>query len=127
MHKKYFILAACLFLAFLVHAQEKEYVYKDSTLDAPQEETIAQPDTAYTSSGYQIIPDEPTTPDTLLYYYPSDISADTILSWKNAKAFAYAKYLDSLLKRPKIKKEKRPYYPSPLANPGLKSYLPPSL
>lgn len=54
-------------------------------------------------------------PDTTLYLNELRLSADSVWRWRNAKEFAYTKYLDSLLKaqQEKGKKKAKP------AGPGL--------
>lgn len=43
--------------------------------------------------------------DTSLYFTEHPVIQDSIRSWKNARAFAYTKYLDSLLKEQQRKKD----------------------
>ena len=102
MRKIVFILALFFSSTCSVNAQQKEYIYKDSALKelapAPLEETTTESNTVNQEAEDK--------PDTLLYYYPSEIIADTIIAWKKGKAFAYANYLDSLLKEAKNKKKR---------------------
>ena len=104
MRKIVFILALFFSSTCSVNAQQKEYIYKDSALKelapAPLEETTTESNTVNQEAEDK--------PDTLLYYYPSEIIADTIVAWKKGKAFAYANYLDSLLKEAKNKKKDPP-------------------
>lgn len=46
-----------------------------------------------------------TDTDTSLYFADHPFDADTVTAWKNAKAFGYAKYLDSLLREEQRKKK----------------------
>jgi len=92
-------------------AQEKKYVYRDSTLlqteeqaplttieveQAPAEEELA-PATTY----------EEESPDTTLYASNLTVPADSVQYWKDLKAFAYVKHMDSLLKQMQDKERKK--------------------
>jgi hypothetical protein len=100
-----------------VHAQDKKYVYKDSTLDQAEElydtsaVKFAPEEEVNTVVEEKIVEEQQETTqseiDTTLYYTQLPISPDTIKEWKNLKAFAYVKYLDSLLKAKKEKAKKK--------------------
>jgi Domain of unknown function (DUF4129) len=114
MHK--FILISVLTLVFFTAAtaQEKKYLYQDSTLaeaeelydtsaikvQAPVEEVVDN--MIYeekADDGENII-------DTSLYFNQLVISPDSVTAWKGLQAFSYIKNLDSLLKAEKGKKKK---------------------
>jgi hypothetical protein len=88
-------------------AQDNKYVYTDSALEQEEElydstaVKVAAPEEEVTVAEEQ--QEITTTIDTTLYYTKLHVSPDSIAEWKNLKAFAYVKYLDSLLK---AKKEK---------------------
>ncbi len=82
-------------------AQEKKYVYQDSSLIQKEEEGTpsqievvevpATDEAATKTSNEQTI-------DTVLYANNLSLPIDSIQNWRNQKAFEYSKYLDSLLK-----------------------------
>ena len=111
MRKVIFILIAGIFFCSVAQAQEKKYVYTDSSLTETTDDTqvydsavIAAPteETALQSTTKQT--DEI---DTSLYYNSLPISRDSVEYWKNMKGFAYVKYLDSLLKAKKEAQDKK--------------------
>lgn len=111
MHKKIFILVLFSFLFYAAaQAQEKKYVYQDSSLLEPQDSVIEDMQVhEYVNTAEE----DPT--DTTLEFSKLVISTDSIQNWKNLKAFAYAKYLDSLLK---ARQEKQPVERSESSGPG---------
>ncbi len=114
MRKFIFILIITTVFFTAAQAQDTKYVYKDSTLEqaeelysppaaneviqAPVEETVTE---EIKEEKKEIII------DTVLNYTRLTISPDSIETWKNLKAFAYVKYLDSLLKAKKEKAKKK--------------------
>jgi hypothetical protein len=91
------------------NAQQKEYIYEDSSLN--KVEVPAGENTGKVKEDNISENEKDSKPDTVLYFNKLAVSSDTINSWKNSKTFAYTKYLDSLLKaRRNIEvKEKRTY------------------
>lgn len=97
-------------------AQQKRYLYVDSSL--------LRNESSYDDT--EVIPadEEPGTPsedhtlntavsgkqetDTTLYLNGLSLPADSVRRWKNAKEFAYIKYIDSLLKDKQDKEKKKP-------------------
>ncbi len=114
MHKPIFISFYLLLLSFVVNAQQKQYnkgsdstVILDEKVEAPVEETVVTEETKVQDTLFI---------DTTVYYNRLEISPDSIAAWKNDKAFAYAKNLDSLLKarqQKDAKKEKEKENESP--------------
>ena len=93
------LFSLCLFLSTAVQGQQKEYVYVDSSLLYPESadsSKVAAPDE---EDSYE---DSTTTvnyaTDTVLQNNELALSRDSIRLLKNAKQFAYAKVMDSLLK-----------------------------
>ena len=102
MHKPfYFILFLCT-ASQVLRAQEKPYVYQDSTIiENPQIRESLVDTSVGTLIKPQIesIPDRINQdPDTAIFYNQLKVSPDSIQNWKNQKGFEYAGYLDSLLK-----------------------------
>ena len=104
MHKVIYILFSGLSFLSAAQAQDKKYVYVDSSL-IKDEQKIEAPST--TEGKIEEAPAEDhllngnyqnEKPDTALYLNNLNFPADSIQYWKNLKDFAYAKYLDSLLK-----------------------------
>jgi hypothetical protein len=115
--RKFLFISIFITLFFTaVQAQDKKYIYKDTTLEQAEE--------LYDTSAVKVVPVEEANTvveekvveekqettqseiDTTLYYTKLHISPDSIMEWKNLKAFAYVKYLDSLLKAKKEKAKK---------------------
>lgn len=100
-----YLLILLLFSALYhtAHAQEKEFIYADSSLLTTEDERQEEEEG---------IVEE--IPDTTLYKRPLYISTDTIASLKRMKDFAYLSSIDSLLKtqqnqqEAKTKNENRP-------------------
>jgi Domain of unknown function (DUF4129) len=111
-------------------AQDKKYVYKDSTLEKAEELYIPPPANDVIQAPVEETVTEEVKEekkeiviDTVLNYTKLNISPDTVEQWKNLQAFAYIKYLDSLLKAKKEnakKKEKKDEsnYTTPSGNGG---------
>jgi hypothetical protein len=117
-------------------AQEKKYLYKDSTLDESEElydTSIKVVTTPVEEGGEKMIYEEKadetitTVTDTILYYNQLTVSPDSIAAWKNLKGFDYIKHLDSLLKaqkkKPKQKQEQNNNYSAPSGGGWLNSVL----
>jgi len=89
-------------LFFSAAAQEKNSWFKEedtTVIQAPIEE-VTVPEEEVTAP---VVPTNDTLyVDTTLYRYPLTVPEDSVKTWKNLQAFAYVKYLDSLLK---IKKQ----------------------
>ncbi len=120
MHKYFFIPLLFLFFFCAANAQEKKYVYKDSTMDVQPGNNYAaelpNTDSATLSAKEYNFSNEDEKTDTVLRFNKLNIPADSIEAWKNLKAFGYAKYLDSLLKEqqkhPPKKQQKQEMQPS---------------
>jgi hypothetical protein len=118
------ILLAVFFTA--AQAQEKKYVYKDSTLDQAEElytpppanEVIQAPVEETVTEEVKEEKKETVT-DTALNYTKLNVSPDSVEEWKNLQAFGYVKYLDSLLKAKKENAKKKD-------NKEESNYTPPS-
>jgi len=128
MYKQIYISLLAVFFFTTVHAQEKKYVYQDTALIEEE-----QADTVTTTVTTQTVPyenpgsypDEVKTLDTTLYPNDIAVSADSIAAWQNNKAFAYTRYLDSLLKDKKNKEKPKEssYRPSGSGNGWLNGVL----
>lgn len=107
-----FIYISLLLMGFLSAAQaQKKILYEDTSLlqkeeqvSAPVEEIIevVQDSTAVVQAPVTALEDDEPA-DTTLYKNDLTLSHDSIKNWKNLKAYAYTKYLDSLLKNIKKK------------------------
>jgi hypothetical protein len=95
MRKCIFISILFSFIVCAVHAQDKKYVYTDSALLQTEEDTASG---VLPVKDYVVTMQEEVKPDTTLVFSQLKISPDSVRNWKEMKAFAYAKYLDSLLK-----------------------------
>ena len=101
MHKIVSILIAALFFCASSVAQEKKYVYSDSSLLNPPDETVSYDSVIAPPAEEQT--GEATNEniveiDTALLYTSYIVPKDTVDAWKKDKNFAYVQYLDSLLK-----------------------------
>lgn len=113
------IYISLLLMGFLsaAHAQKK-IIYEDSTLlqkDDPAEELVEAvilQDTVVAVAPVAGLDEE--RADTSLYKNELTLSYDSIKNWRNLKAYAYTKYLDSLLKNIKKKEAREP--PRPRTN-----------
>lgn len=105
-----------LFFFSAVSAQQKRYLYVDSSLlknessyndteVMPADETVTTPAEDHTLN--EEVSDEQGI-DTTLYLNGLSVPADSVRHWKNAKEFAYIKYIDSLLKDRQDKEKKKP-------------------
>jgi hypothetical protein len=115
--RKLFLISIVITVFFTeAQAQDKKYVYQDSTLEQA-EELYAPP---LTNEVIQAPVEEVVTEevkeerkeiiiDTALNYTMLTISPDSVEQWKSLQAFGYVKYLDSLLKARKenAKKEEK--------------------
>lgn len=140
-----FIFISILSIVFFAaaQAQEKKYLYKDSTLqdseqlyDTTVNEIIVAP---AQQEGKKLIYEEATDEektvaaaaeeeltDTSLYYNQLTVSPDSVAAWKNLKGFAYVKNLDSLLKAQKNapkQKERQTDYTAPSGGGWLNAAL----
>jgi hypothetical protein len=112
--RKFFLISIVVTVFFTAaQAQEKKYIYKDSTLEqaeelyappsvneviqAPVEETVTE----------EVEEKKEIIIDTALNYNKLNISPDSVEQWKNLQAFGYVKYLDSLLKAKKENAKKK--------------------
>jgi hypothetical protein len=118
MNKFNYIFVGLIFIAFVANAQQKKYVYQDSAyIDEPavvvdsiitQKIEVAPDREDYTKDDKENIE----YIDTALYFRNLTLEKDSINVIKNNKAFAYVKYLDSLLKDQQEKnKKKKPEEP----------------
>ncbi len=95
---------------FLAPAQaQKKYIYQDTSLLQKEEEykapaEVQQTETIPIEKINELIKDTvEEKSDTSLFENYLTLPVDSIQHWKNLKDFAYAKYLDSLLKDSKLK------------------------
>ena len=111
MNKPVSILMALFFFCTGILAQEeKKYVYSDSSLLNPPDETVSY-DTAsdapvYTAPGSLSSEADTIVVDTTLYYIAYTVPKDTVTVWKTARSFEYMQYLDSLLKATQLQQRK---------------------
>lgn len=110
MRKISVILFAGIFFCIATQAQEKKYVYTDSSL-TETEDGASTYDSVMVSAPVEeaapsAVKDQQVYTDTSLYYSSLPVSKDSIEAWKNMKSFAYVKYLDSLLKAKKAEEDK---------------------
>lgn len=120
MHKFVFILFCSILLSQICFAQDSKYVYEDSTLQQPP--VVVEEDTVYSEKSYEEVKreqqqtsDDDET-DTTLFFNKLGMSADSMENWKNARAFRYARNLDSLLMEMNKKKDSKieqPVYKGP--------------
>ena len=103
------IFTVLICLSFSMQAQKKNYVYEDTAAlneqDPPENtpEVIVEP-SEKTVTGTKVEEEET---DTTLDYHVIKVSADTIRAWKEQRGFAYARYLDSLLREAQLKQERQ--------------------
>jgi hypothetical protein len=107
MRKSIFISLLSL-LFFSATAQDKNSWFRDedsTVIKAPREDVVVPAeetmDTTITA------PNDTLYIDTTLYYYKLQVPKDSVEAWKNLQAFAYVKYLDSLLKAKKEEPKKQ--------------------
>jgi Domain of unknown function (DUF4129) len=119
MHKYLLILVWLMLLAGSLQAQQKKYIYKDTTeeklaedapadqeIEAPVEEKTSQVIVSPVEEDDSPLADDTRYADTSLYFKQLWIAEDTVRYLKNMKAFGYAAYLDSLLKNRQFELEK---------------------
>jgi hypothetical protein len=112
MNKFIYILAFLMSISFAVNAQQKKYVYVDSSyIEEPEvvSDTVITQKIEVAPSIEEYTKDEEESIeyiDTALYYKNLLLEKDSVVALKNNKSFAYVKYLDSLLKEQQEKKEK---------------------
>jgi hypothetical protein len=109
MHKLMLIIVCLFCVSERAHAQQKEYVYQDSSMmQVPIESTTEQLIESVDQNEEDYVPN-PTQKnvDTTLYYNAYITPTDSVLAWKNEKSFSYAKNLDSLLRAEKNKNAKK--------------------
>ena len=96
----YILIFLCSFIS-VVTAQDKPYVFQDSTIMVPKTPEEIAIDTAFVPINKSDIGSSTdrydSIGDTSVYFNQLKISPDSIQHWKNQKGFEYAKYLDSLL------------------------------
>jgi hypothetical protein len=122
MHKYWLSLVFWLLLAGGLQAQQKKYIYKDTAEEkifvepAPEQVIEAPAEESKKSSQVIVEPveeddsplvDDTERPDTSLYFKYLYASKDTVQYWKSMKAFAYAAYLDSLLRNRGLEKKRQ--------------------
>lgn len=96
-----------MFFCAVAHAQKK-IIYEDTSLlqreevAAPVEDFGSNETTAADESYFE--DEEPAIIDTTLYQNNLYVSYDSVKKWRDLKAYAYTKYLDSLLKNQKEEK-----------------------
>jgi hypothetical protein len=106
----------------VANAQEEKNVYEDSTIIKSEAES-------QTVLPLQA-PDEEISTDTSLDFNQLKISPDSVNNWKELRAFAYAKYLDSLLKAKqdeKVQVQSQPtgpnWFESLLSSSGMRAFF----
>jgi hypothetical protein len=123
--RKIIFISICTLLFYAVpKAQDKKYVYEDSTLNQ-SEDSYDNTSEVETATVVEQVADTLFV-DTTVYYNRLTISPDTVEVWKNLKAFAYVKHLDSLLKAEKEKrkeKKEEKTYTAPSGPSALERFL----
>ena len=118
MRKIIYISLVCMAILSSAQAQDQKYTVSDTLVVKDQE--IIQAPSATEGLVEQAPADDHTLssivekPDTTLYLNSLIFPADSMQSWKNRKEFAYAKYLDSLLKekqKAQVRSKPRSYEP----------------
>ncbi len=117
-------IAALLFFS-AASAQQKRYLYVDSSLlrnESSYDDTEVMPadeETGTPSEDHTLNTDVSGKQgtDTTLYLNGLSVPADSVRRWKSAKEFAYIKYIDSLLKDKQNKEKRKPKQPP--AGPGF--------
>jgi hypothetical protein len=110
MNKLISIIIFCCCIFSSAFAQEKKYIYQDSTLieKAPDQiivEAAPDEDTDAPKEEVAVKTYEQNTIDTTLYFHEYTTPVDSVNNWKKQKAFGYINKMDSLLKAQKIKPE----------------------
>lgn len=127
MRKTIYILI--LLLHFFAASQaQKQVIYEDTSLlqkdepvisaDSPDEVVVNTDSIVLNVPGEEVKAETEVPPDTTLYKNNLDLRYDSVKSWRNLEAYAYTKYLDSLLKSQQKKKKD----PEP-SEPGLLSSI----
>jgi hypothetical protein len=111
MYKRSLIFVAAVLLAGGLQAQEKKYVYQDTSSEqiivAPVEEGVKEElITVPKEEDYSPVADNDRKADTSLRFKRLWVSEDTVRYWKKMPAFGYAAYLDSLLRNRQFEWEK---------------------
>ncbi len=114
MHKFFYI--SLLFLFFIpdAMAQDKKYIYRDSSLlqqdetDQPTNRIVTIDQSAEETVSDITVDAVLEKPDTSLYLNELLISTDSVAAWKKRKEFAYMNNIDSLLKARANKKKDVP-------------------
>jgi hypothetical protein len=121
MYKYWLSMILWLLVAGGLHAQQKKYIYSDTaeekifTAPAPEQVIEAPAEEPGKSSQVIVEPveeddspllDDNERPDTSLYFKYLYTPKDTVQYWKNLPSFAYAAYLDSLLRNRELEKKK---------------------
>ncbi len=120
MNKLFSILILLICFSFFANGQEKKkYIYEDSTLikdeeayDTPIVEVAPAQVETYSTKEYE----QKSEIDTTLYYRNLSNNIDSVTAYKNAKAFGYVKYLDSLLKEEQEKQKQQKPKSKPTVN-----------
>lgn len=122
-----------LLMSFLSAAQAQEKViYEDTSLLQKDEQVTAPAEVVIDevvpaeSKDDTVIPYHEEKADTVLYQNDLYLPYDSIKNWRNLKAYAYTKYLDSLLKnkkKPEPKATPRPGILNSILGSGFVSVL----
>lgn len=93
-----------------VQAQDKKYVYRDTTILQTEDDTLTTVEVVQVPVDDGVAPavtyGEEHSLDTTLYPNSLNVPADSVQYWKDLKAFAYVKHMDSLLKEMQDKERK---------------------
>jgi hypothetical protein len=115
MYKFISILSAALLFFSAASAQQKRYLYVDSSLlrnEATYEEITTASETIVAAPQENATENdsvyEETVTDTTLYLNGLRLPPDSVKRWRNAKEFAYMAYIDSLLKDAQEKEKNKP-------------------
>lgn len=104
---KLLLLFIVLFFTFAGANAQKRFEYVDSTLIGEQQEEKQVTTDDYTDYDDAEKNEDDIQGDTGVTLRTATIRIDSVNFWKNKKEFAYAKYLDSLLKAKQHKPEKK--------------------
>ena len=112
MHKPLYFILFLFTASPVLKAQDKPYVYQDSTIienrqikESLVDTSVGEPIEPQTES---IAAHTNQNPDTTIYNNQLKVSPDSIQSWKNLKGFEYAAFLDSMLKNKQDSKVEKP-------------------
>lgn len=122
MRKLFYI--SLLLTCFLNEATAQKIIYQDSTLLQQEEEYVEEETVEVVPAETQdeTVTDVEVYADTSLYPNGLAMPYDSVKNWQNLKAYAYNKYLDSLLKN-RTKEEEPTYTPAPRGGGFLNSFL----